>query len=113
MKNNILMLTLLLAISACGGSSDSSGSDTNTGGEGSGSSNGNDCVVVNDTITIANGASCDLTSEIVSTYSLTSASVDTSSAVSCDANGSLTVGFFTAGSGSSTLNNLTFSCSGS
>lgn len=116
MKNNIVALTIALALTACGGSDSSgdTGLSSSTPVEGSSDSSNSDCVVSSNTISVANGSSCDLTSSIVSEHELSSLSLAASSTVSCDANGALNIngGLFTSGDGVFLLNDLAIYCAG-
>jgi hypothetical protein len=112
MKKVIFTLCTVLALSACGGSSSSSGGDTASASESSGSDvvESNLCIVTDSIISIANSDSCELTEDIISTYSLDRLSLDTTSEVSCNAEGRLVVGGFISNNGQSTLNELTIIC---
>ena len=67
-----------------------------------------DCIVENDTITLASGAKCNITDAIASTYSLTAGEI------SCD-DSTLTLNgsTFTSANAGIIFNGLTFMCSSS
>ena len=116
MINKIVLLSVLFTLTACGGGSNettSSGGDKAPVATSSGSNNENSgvCVVKDNKITVAKGASCKLTDKIVKDYSLASLSVSADSSFECDTDGKGKLGNFTSGDGNISLNNLELTCS--